>query len=377
MDYIKEYLITYTDQLAFITVDNQILHSKKDIEFLKNIPIPVSVSSIAKEANKESIEKLPFESIIKGMIFVLGVDGVFKYNEQYKRFLSLTHEKIIEFVLYQGLKFANEEKYYDAVVYFRAALTFENNNLNALYNYGKCCKDIHDTSKDMDEKKAFKKEAVGIFEKLVLEYPDFSLAYYYLGFFYLNQKMFEKTYMTWNRFLELCDDNDKEEEIESRIRQMTDHVTYEKGYTCVLNGQFEKGLELLLPLEEKHTQWWNLLFFIGLAYRNTRAYEKAIEYYRKVMLIKPSQLDTLNELGLCYMSMDDFGNAEKYFKKAVLLNENDHEILSNLASVYINTGKYDEAEKYLEKAASLSPNDEIIRMWLNKLAEIRNNNQLN
>lgn len=353
------------------------IQSKKDIRFLKNIPIPVEVSSIAKEAEKENIEKLPFEAIIQGMIFVLGVDEAFKYNEQYKRFLNLTNEKIIEYVLYQGLKLANEEKYYDAVVYFRAALVIENNNLNALFNYGKCCKDIHDTSKDIDEKKAFKKEAIGVFEKLVLEYPDFSFAYYYLGFFYLNQKMFEKANITWNKFLELCDDSDKKEEIESRIKQLADHVTYEKGYTCVLNGQFEQGLELLLPLEERHNQWWNLLFFIGLGYRNTRAYEKAIEYYKKVMLIKPSQTDTLNELGLCYMSIGDFSNAEKYFKKAVLLKENDHEILTNLASVYINTGNYDEAEKLLEKAASISPDDEIIHIWIKKLNEIRKNNQLN
>ena len=49
---------------------------------------------------------------------------------------------------------------------------------------------------------------------------------------------------------------------------MYSKVEYEEGYTLVFQGKFEEGLEKLLPLEEKYGDWWNLLFMIGLAYKN-------------------------------------------------------------------------------------------------------------
>lgn len=372
---IKKYLKRYTDQLAFITIENFMTQSKKDISFLKDVPIPVSVESIQQHAQKESFQTIPFETIVEGMIYVLGVDRHFKYNPQYIQFLKLTHEKILDYILYQGIKHAEEQNYYDAIIFFRAALFMEKENLSALYNYGKCCRDIFDLSKDVDEKKDFKAEAIYIFETLAELYPDFAPSYYYLGFFYFNEKMFEKTRITWEKYLGLSDDEERKGEIQLRLIQLEDHVTYERGYTYILNQKYEKGLELLLPLEERHPKWWNLLFFIGLAYRNMKDYTMAIVYFKKVMSIKPSQIDTINELGLCYTSQGDFKNAEKYFKKAILLNGNDHEVLSNLAVVYMNTGQFDEAEECLIKASEIAPDDEIVLQWQKMLQGIKREKQ--
>ena len=374
MDRIKKYLKQYTDQLVFITLETNRTQSRKDISFLRDIPLPVAVQKISSQIKKDNQENIPFEAFIEGIIQVMGVDKDFKYNSEYIRFLSMSNEHIEDYILYHGLRLAEEGEYLDAVVYFRAVLSIDENNLSALYNYGKCCRDIFDTSKDIKEKKDFKLEAIRIFEITAEKFPEFPASYYYLGFFYLNQKLFEKAQITWKKYLEISDDQEKIDEIEINLKRMEDQVLYEKGYNNVLNGKFEKGLGILLPLEKKHSQWWNLLFFIGLAYRNLEEYGKAIDYFRKVLQNKPSQTDAMNELGICYSTVFDFENAEKYFKKALLLKNDDHEILSNLAVVYINMGNIKEAEECLTKALEISPNDEVALHWMEKLKEIRNKN---
>ncbi len=372
MDRIKKYLKQYTDQLVFITLENYITQSKKDIGFLKDIPLPVAVHRIADHINEGNQDQIPFEAFVEGIIHVMGVDKDFKYIHEYQKFLFMSNEQITDYILYHGLKKAEEGKYLDAIIYFRAVLSMEENNLSAFYNYGKCCRDIFDMSKDIKEKKDFKSEAIKIFETITEFFPEFPASYYYLGFFYFNQKLFEKAQITWKKYLEISDDQEKKEEIDNNLRRMENHVLFEKGYNNILSGRFEKGLEILLPLEKKYPQWWNLLFFIGLAYRNMEEFEKAIDYFKKVLQNKPSQIDTMNELGICYTSVNDFNNAEKYFKKALMLKKNDHEILSNLAVVYMNTGNINEAEECLVKALKISPEDEVALLWMEKLKEIRN-----
>lgn len=366
---IEKYLKVYVEELMFIEIGDRITESKKDISFLKDVPIPVSVETIAHKIKEEGFEKVPFDAMVKGMIYTIGVDTGFKYNESYKKFLYLAHPDILNYILYHGVKLAEEEKYVDAIIHFRAALVLEKNNLNAMVNYGKCCSDIHDLSKDLEEKNAFKQEAFNIFESILDSHPDYPGAYYYLGYLSVNQKAYQKAKIYWEKFIKLTEDEDKKEEIMVKLAQIADYVTYEIGYTHIFNSQFTEGLELLLKLEERHKEWWNLLFFIGLAYRNLESIEEAIEYFKRVLTLRPSQTDTMNELGLCYTSILDFKAAEKYFKKAITLKE-DHEVLCNLAVVYMNTGEYDKAREALENAWDLCPDDPIVTQWMKKLDEI-------
>ncbi|MFA5528143.1 MAG: tetratricopeptide repeat protein [Peptostreptococcales bacterium] len=366
---IEKYLKVYMEDFMFIEIGQQVTESKKDISFLKDVPIPISVERVAHQIQKEGFERVPFDAMVKGMIYTLGVDKEFKYNEAYKKFLYLAHPEIVNYILYQGVQLAEEEKYVDAIIHFRAVLVLEENNLNAMVNYGKCCSDIHDTSKDLEEKKTFKQEALNTFESILDSHPDYPVAYYYLGYLSVNQKTYQKAKIYWKKFLELSDDEDKKEEIMVKLAQIEDYVIYERGYTHILNSEFAKGLELLLQLEERHKEWWNLLFFIGLAYRNLKRMEEAIEYFKRVLILKPSQRDTINELGLCYTSIFDLKAAEKYFKKALILGE-DHEVLCNLAVVYMNTGEFKKAEEALEEALALCPDDPIVLQWMEKLDEI-------
>ena len=93
-------------------------------------------------------------------------------------------------------------------------------------------------------------------------------------------------------------DEDIIAEIQENIGKMDYKVQYEEGYSLVFQGKFEEGLEKLLPLEEEYGDWWNLLFIIGIAYKNMGEMDQARLYFEKILRIKPKQVDTLSRLAL-------------------------------------------------------------------------------
>ncbi|QZY56347.1 tetratricopeptide repeat protein [Crassaminicella profunda] len=364
---IKEYINDGLERVVFIELKKD-AHIDPKFEMLKEIPIPMNIAEITKPIKEKKDDyEISLASMARGMITVIGMDRDFKYADTYKEFLNIFDEKILEYIAYEGLKLAEETKFYDALIYFNALITLDEGNLNGLYNYARCCQDIASKVEDRDKKKEFKREAIETLEIIIERYPDFSLAYYHLGFHYANQNLFKKAQIIWEKCIDLDIDEEKKKELVFQIKELKDQIEYEEGYTHILNNQPDLGLKKLLPLMEKYSDWWNLLFFIGLGYRQLGNVEEAINVLKKILTIKPTQVDTLNELGLCYAALNDFKHAEKYFKKALQFKNEDSEILSNLGMVYMEIGKLQEAKEVLEKSIRLNPHDEITMQCMKKL----------
>lgn len=379
---VEQYLKQELEDVVFINLKESFFKGKKNLEFLRGIPLPVSLSHVSEDAragkDKNTISPA---AAMEAMVYVIGADGNFPYREQYLRFLDVSIKQPFLYILGMGISKAEEEEYKKAAILFRAADRFDRwkrqdgpvapmkkdprkpESPDAMYNYARACRDVFMESEVTAEKNAFREESVRVFEELREDFPDFDQSYFFLGYFYMNKKEYQKAKEAWERFLELSNDENMKEDVESRMIQLEDLMIYEKGYLEVLNDRSERGLEILLPLYEKYKEWWNLLFFIGLAYRKIDEVEKAIPFFKEVSRIKPSQSDALNELGICYAALSDYENAEKYLKKAILIEEHDPELMCNLAAVYINWNRLSEAEQYLLKAEEMSPDEEITRLW--------------
>ncbi|MCT4618929.1 MAG: tetratricopeptide repeat protein [Marinisporobacter sp.] len=368
---IKEYINDGLERVVFIELKKD-AHIDPRFEMLKGIPIPMNIGEITKPLKEGNDDyELSLASMARGMITVIGLDKDFKYIDEYKEFLTLFDEKILEYIAYEALKLAEETKFHDALIYFKALITLDEDNLNGLYNYARCCQDIASIGEDREKRKEFKKEAVEALEIITEKYPDFSLAYYHLGFHYANQNLFKKAQIIWEKCIELDIDEEKKKELLFQINELKDQIQYEEGYTHILNNQSDLGLKKLLPLMEKYSDWWNLLFFVGLGYRQVGNMEEAINVLKKILTIKPTQVDTLNELGLCYATINDFEHAEKYFEKALKFKNEDSEILANLGMVYMEVGKLEKAKGVLEKSINLNPHDEITIQCIKKLKSMQ------
>lgn len=365
---VEKHMKDRLERIVFIELKKDAHMIDTKFEILKSVPIPMNINELAKPIKEENdVNNISLASMARGMIKLIGLDSKFKYIKEYKTFLYAFDDKIVDYISYEGLKFAEKGNLYDALIYFKASITLDEDNINGLYNYARICQDIVLKTEDENKKKDFERESIEILEIITEKYSDFSLAYYHLGFHYANQNLFKKAQLTWERCLSLGIDEEKKGELLLQIKELADQIQYEEGYTFILNNKPSLGLEKLIPLIEKYSDWWNLLFFIGLAYRQLGNVHEAINYLKKILIIKPTQVDTLNELGLCYSTINDFIKAEKYFSKALQFKENDSEILSNLGMIYMETGKLDLAREVFDKSIKINPDDEITNKCIEKL----------
>ena len=368
---IEKYLYERADELAFLTLKEDASFPIKAYSLPKEgLEIPLLNEELVKGIKEGNLEKeINMLSFINGMIFITGIDSKFKNNEEYKKILYAFDENIENYIGSLGVNEGNKKELLKSLIYFKALITLNDKNLNGLYNYALVCQDIaqiHNKNQCEDEMNDFLLEAVNTLEYITEIYPEFALSYYQLGYHYHNLKQYVKTKMTWDEALKLGVEEDVREEILAELNKIEYKIDYEIGYNNILQGEIQIGLDKLLPLVEEYSDWWNLLFFVGLAYRQLGNTSEAMRYFEKILILNPKQIDSLVEIGLCYATNGDFDKAIEYFIKALEIKE-DSEIICNIGMAYLNKGNYEMAKNYIEKAYSLNPDDEITILCMNEL----------
>lgn len=376
---IEKYLLKKAEELAFITI-------KHDGEFQvegytipsEGLDVPIKNEVLVKGIkDKTAQDNINAMSIADGMIFIIGIDSNFKYNEEYKKFLDAFKVKVnLDLKAYMGYmskKYFDIGELRDSLIYLKALITMYPNDIEGLYHYSIVCQEIakqEQKSMDDDAMNAYLLEALSKLELIIQIDESFSLAYYHLGYHYYNQGQYIKAKVIWEEAMNLGLEEELIREIQDNIGKMDFKVQYEEGYSLVFQGRNEEGLEKLLPLEDEHSDWWNLLFMIGLAYKNMNEIEEAKKYFEKILIIKPHQVDALVELGLCEAGSFNMDKAIEYFETAAKIKE-DPEILCNLGMAYLNNNELDDAIYYIERAYELDPQDEITVACLRELDKYR------
>ena len=376
MDFkIEKYLLKKAEELAFITIKHGGEFKLKSYEVPKGgLDVPIKNEVLVKGIKEKTAQdKLNSMSIADAMIYIIGIDSKFKNNAEYEKFLNALSKDIDldlkSYMGYMSRKYFEIGEHTDSLIYIKAFITMYPDDLDAMYNYAIVCQEIaKQYQKDMDDKamNAFLLEAMAKLEKVIDVDENFALGYYHLGYHYYNQGQYLKTKLTWEEALRLGLDADLVAEVQENLGKMDFKVQYEEGYTLVFQGKFKEGLEKLLPLEEEHVDWWNLLFMIALGYKGMGEIEQAKMYLEKILIIKPNQVDTIVELGLCEAYKNNLDKAIEYFEQAAKIKE-DPEILCNLGMAYLNNGDIDDATYYIERAYELNPQDEITIVCLREL----------
>ncbi|EGT3661165.1 tetratricopeptide repeat protein [Clostridioides difficile] len=376
MDFkIEKYLLKKAEELAFITIKHGGEFKLKSYEVPKGgLDVPIKNEVLVKGIKEKTAQdKLNSMSIADAMIYIIGIDSKFKNNAEYEKFLNALSKDIDldlkSYMGYMSRKYFEIGEHTDSLIYIKAFITMYPDDLDAMYNYAIVCQEIaKQYQKDMDDKamNAFLLEAMAKLEKVIDVDENFALGYYHLGYHYYNQGQYLKTKLTWEEALRLGLDADLVAEVQENLGKMDFKVQYEEGYTLVFQGKFKEGLEKLLPLEEEHMDWWNLLFMIALGYKGMGEIEQAKMYLEKILIIKPNQVDTIVKLGLCEAYKNNLDKAIEYFEQAAKIKE-DPEILCNLGMAYLNNGDIDDATYYIERAYELNPQDEITIACLREL----------
>lgn len=367
---INNYLKDKTEEIVFVELQAGKTLAVSGAVLTEDIPLPIMVKEMSKQVALGEDTDFSITAFIEGMIRMIGIDSVFKHKDAYIEFLNTYSADLYKGALSKGFEAVNRDLMKEALIYFRAAYALAPTHVDALYNYARCLEDIAVSNEKVYS--AFSEEAFKLFNEMKALYPEHYLSYYHLGFHYSNANDYNQARELWSKALTLNISDDVKKELVQQLKDNDAKMYFKRGYEFIVDGHSEEGLELLLPLEDDYDDWWNLLFFIGLAYRQLERYEDAIEYFEKTLQYNTGHVDTMNEIGICLMSIGVYEEAERYFKEALKADINNHELLCNLGIVYLNQGNLEEAESYLNRAFEANPEDEITNAWLTYLKELQN-----
>ena len=150
------------------------------------------------------------------------------------------------------------------------------------------------------------------------------------------------------------------------------YVHFYKG-SCLLNaGDPQKALEQFshaLDLEPTTEDRASIYSYMGVAYRDTGQYQKAIEVLEEGVRQDNERTDLYNLMGFCLYKLEKYEAAIEQFQKVIKLDPSSAIDYANIASNYRqmkNTGK---AIQYYRMALTLDPTIEFARDHLSQLTE--------
>lgn len=334
-DRVGQYLVPHLSDFVFDELSDSYLDKAGIADILLGIPIPI---------RKTAMMHLTTLDIARNMAFVIGCDPNFTYGENYRAYiLRVFGTKFAEGLISDGVDGAQKKDYDYACIQFRAAMQIDPQNVDALYCYGRACKDAYELGEDEEFVGRFKAESLEAFEQVTLRRPDFAEGFYFLGYGYANLGLYIKAKLTWEEYMKLTEEaaetktdpsdetaeakqkalRELREEIQMRLNSLTDPVEIEKGYNLVLSGRYEEGIGVLSRYREGvYKDWWPLWYYLGVAYSQLDMNEEAVSHLRQVLQLSPSNLETMEELVGVYEKLGDTAMAEKYEKKMQVVKEN-------------------------------------------------------
>ena len=327
-DRIGQYLIIYMNDFIFDELSEGYLTRAGAKDILLGVPVPIAKTELAELTNVK---------IARAMAMVMGCDANFKYAEQYAKYIERTFgEDFIKPLINEGVELAAKGEPQRATMFFRGALAIRPDDPDALYCYGRACKDAYEAGDGEEYVGRFKAESLEAFERLTIIKPDFDMGFYYLAYAYLNMGLYIKADLTFAEFIKLTEDAADEEKLEMRSEAMSwrekleEPVKIEQGYNHVLAGRYEEGIAALEEYKEdsRFSSWWPLWYYLAMAYRGVGDDAADEECLRKVLTLSPSNVQAMSELANLYERRGDTEKARKYSDKIKTVERNREEYIA-------------------------------------------------
>ncbi|MBT4485778.1 MAG: tetratricopeptide repeat protein [Candidatus Latescibacteria bacterium] len=215
----------------------------------------------------------------------------------------------------------------EAIVQFQKALEIDPRHTKAYYNLG-----------NVLSRMGRPEEAVNEYRNALRINPNYADAYYNMG----------NTYYRMNKV---------DDAISAYRSALQVNPNYSIVYNNLGNALFYQG-----KVEEAVKEYQKLLRFnpndievynnLGLAFSQLESYDRAEEYLKKAIKIKPS-IRTHHILGIVFKEQDKFEEAVEQFLEVIRIDPDHADGHQKLSACYDAQGKIEEAKKHLDKAIRL------------------------
>lgn len=355
------------DDVLFLELNKDIVVGGK-VGMDKEVPLPVKSEYLINGIKNNSYaESIKVSDIVSSIIFVLGCDPGFKYNNTYITIIKSMGKKTRSLILKDALDFAEAGRFSDAYIYFTALNAIYPKNSEIAYNIALSLKEWGAKAEkyNKDEFNFFYKLSFYEFIKLSEQFPDFWVSYYHLGFYYSNEHEYSKAHDMWTKAYSLCTADESKGELSDMIESLEAEMSFEEGRKFVIEGNVIGGLRKLIPLVQKYGSWSEAKYYMALGYRKSGNYKKAVLLLNELLDADENFSELYNELGLCYYNLGNIDNAIKNLETAVKMDNMNPAYLCNLAIVCYSSGDKAKTKEYIKKAYEINPQDEVTCMCKN------------
>ncbi len=117
----------------------------------------------------------------------------------------------------------------------------------------------------------------------------------------------------------------------------------------------ERFAKKLLKIDKNNSAEY--LMYLAIIYNETGEKEKELETYKKILKLKPGDIDVLSMIAALYVGLGNSEEAINTYKEILKKEPENVPAITMLASLLSSMGKYNEAEKYILKALKLEPDN--------------------
>lgn len=154
------------------------------------------------------------------------------------------------------------------------------------------------------------------------------------------------------------------ERVTIRWKESTEGLSAtEQGANHLKEGNYDKGIAILLRVLERNPDDTDALFNLGMALGDQQENEEALELLNRLVTVEPDYPGAWVALGVAQARSGDWEQAIRTFREVVARDSQDGLARKNLGTALSQNGKYDEASEHLKAAVVLLPSD--AEAWLN------------
>ncbi len=367
----EKYFSDKTESVSFVQLKDEREFTIKDFDLDQSIPLPVVTEKLLSElSNLDSEQGITLERVIEGILYLMGADQHFKYNEYYARILEAYNPDMEKELFKRAILAFENDDYIESGLHFRAYNNMYGSKEGMLY-YAMVLEAIGKNrieEEKIDEGNDFLEESTAILEELLDEDKEYYPAYYKLGYHYKFYEQYVKAKLTWDKVLIYDPDENRRQEIRQELDLIDSDYRVELGLTYMNNMNYEKSIEILSKLMPKHSKSWYANYLLGMAYRGYGDNQIAMDYFYASMDSDPTVSEVYNELGISYFNDNAIEKAIDIFTEGIdACSHDDYRLYFNRGLGYLNLGDIDKGYDDIYRAHQLDPEDDNIKAQLNAI----------
>jgi len=197
-------------------------------------------------------------------------------------------------------------------------------------------------------------EAADAFQRAIESRADFIDAYYNLGLAQNKQGLVDQALITWRALLELAPTHSG--------------ARFQVGSLLMRQSKFNAALDQFAVIQKNQTAYEEALANMAACCLQLGWLNEAKKYYHQVLLLIPSDVQTLYNLGVLSAQQGALDEAINYYLRAINMDPDFFAAHNNLGAAYLVLKNREAAAKHFKEALRIQPSNEALGHTLAILA---------